>query len=126
MPTGLKVPISVGPNGGLALVHGDEQDKKIIALALGDGDNENAYMQNITLGQNMIFDIADDSIRAQITNRIKRIFKNFQAQNRFKLLGDTMKWNYDDSDGTITLSFRYLNIESDKINEFEKNYGSKA
>lgn len=126
MPVGLKVPISVGPNGGLALTSGDAQDKKIIALALGDGDNENAFMQDITLGQGMIFDIADDSIRAQITNKIKRIFKAFLAQNRFKLLGDTIRWKYDDGDGTVSLSFRYLNIESDKVNEFEKNYGNKA
>jgi hypothetical protein len=125
MPVGLKIPISVGSNGGMALVDGDENDMKIISLALGDGDNENAFMQDIALGQDMIFDIADATIRSQISGRVKRIFKDFQNQNRFKLLDNTMEWLYDDGDGTVTFRFRYLNIESDKINEFEKTYGSK-
>ncbi len=128
MATGLKVPISVNANGGIALISGDENDAKIIALALGDGDNENAFMQDITMGNDMIFDINDPSIRANITMTLVRIFEEFEKQNRFKLLYDTIEWTETENvneEGEIRLKFRYLNIESDKIYEFDKKYGGQ-
>lgn len=124
MAKGLKIPLQANAQGGIATVEGDDNDLKIIELALSDGDNENAFQQEFTLGQGMIFDINDPIIQAGITRRLREIFSRFEAQKRFKLLRDTIKWKSDSTTQELTLTFRYLNIESDEVQTFEKKYGT--
>ncbi len=122
MPRGLDVPIGVNKSGGLAFVEHDENDKKIIKLALGTGDSENAFQQGegLALGVDMIFDINDPTNRVRIRRLIINIFAEFEAANRFKLLPDSLEFGEDGA--TATLRLKYLNIESDEINEFETRF----
>lgn len=98
----------------------DENDNKIISLALGDDDNENAFQQNIGLGVDMIFAINDPSIRGRIMGRLKRIFDQFEAQRRYRLISNSVKWFEEPSSQELTLEFKYLNLESDETNTFRK------
>lgn len=127
MPKGLKVPMGANSSGGLATVDGDENDSKVIKLYLSDGDNENAFQQEITLGIDMIFDILDPLMRARIRNRIERIFEKLKVEKRFSLLRNTFQWDETNSDqGELILSFRYLNLESDEEKIYEQKFNSGA
>ena len=124
MPSGLRLPIGVNKSGGMAVVNGDSNDQKLIAVALGDDDNENAFQQSIGLGIGMVFDINDPFIRGGITRKLKEIFELFQAQKRFKLLTDTIEWKTDSETQEMILQFRYLNLESDEEGEFTKVFSA--
>lgn len=118
MPTGLAVPVGVGQDGGARLSTGDENDSKIIRLALGSDDNENAFQQNIGLGDRMVFDIADSVARSKITRRLLELFRSFEAQQRYILRQNTIQWT--EGEGEITLSFMYVQVESDQEKEFRE------
>lgn len=123
MPTGLAFPVYVNEQGGLSLVSGDSNDEKIITIALMDGENENAFQQDLALGQFMIFGIPDEDMQAKIVMKIVAIFTKFEEAKRFKLLADTMKWSIDEGKGNLNLEFRYLNLESDEEKTYTYNFG---
>jgi hypothetical protein len=122
---GLKIPFGVGSNGGLATVEKEENNSQIISLFLGEGDNENAFMQDITLGIDMIFDLADAKVRTRIINRVKNLFEKLKIQKRFDLLQDTIFWNESNiENGELILSARYIDLESDDEKTFEQKFNS--
>lgn len=125
MPAGLRVPIGVNKSGGLAFVEHDDQDQKVIKLALGSGDSENAFQQGegLALGVDMIFDINDPTNRVRIRRLIVGIFADFETANRFKLLPDSLEFSEEGAEATLKL--KYLNIESDEVNEFETRFLSR-
>lgn len=125
MPTGLKVPIYVNKKGGLSLVSGDENDKKIISLSLGDDDNENAFQQNIGLGVGMIFSIADELSRPKIMRRLTEVFRKFESQKRYLLKTNTIKWQKDQNQ-QLVLEFKYINLESDEEKIFRQSFNAST
>lgn len=123
MPKGFGIPIKESVTGGFMVVDGDENDRKIIKISLSDDENDNAFQQEIALGERMIFDSDDPDTRTWIVQRVKRIFQRFQAQTRFKLLENTLVWDENSEDGKTVLKFRYLNLESDEEREYEQQFG---
>jgi hypothetical protein len=121
---GLRLPVGVGPNGGASLIEGDENDYKIIAIALGSTENENAFQQDITLGERMVFDLNDYTIRASILKKLYKIFENFRLKKRFELKKETISWIEDSRNQILTLEFRYVNLESDEDIFFRKAFTS--
>ena len=122
---GLAIPIGVNKSGGAATVKGDVQDKKVITIALGSDENENAFQQGISLGLSMIFaQMENSSVRGSIVARIRKIFEFFQRQNRFVLQVDTIEWEQF-GEGELNLKFFYLNIESDELDEFKQTFSSQ-
>jgi len=122
MPRGLAFPVGVSPRGGARLVEGQDNDNKIIAIALGDDTNDNAFQQNIGLGPAPIFDINDPSARPKITVRLRAIFDRFKAQRRYQLIEDSVKWYDADSgagEGNLILEFRYLSLEANEERLFK-------
>lgn len=126
MPVGLDIPVGVNPSGGARLVDGDVNDNKIISMALGDDDNENAFQQNIGLGIDMIFAIEDPAVRAKIMGRLRAIFRSFEAQKRYRLMPATVKWSQDSETQDLILEFKYLNLESDEVNTFKRTLTSEG
>ena len=122
MAVGLSIPVGVTTSGGARLSNGEDNDQKIIFLALGSGWNENAFQQDIALGQDMIFDLADQTVRAKIKRRLVIIFRDFQAQNRFKLIPGSMKWIEDGAKQTLQLEFKYANLETDETKDFTASF----
>lgn len=121
MATGLAIPVGVNNQGGAKLVSGDENDKKIISLSLGDDSNENAFQQNIGLGIGMIFDISDEITKANILRRLREVFRRFEAQKRFLLREETIKWGSNENQEFV-LEFKYVCIESDEEKEFRQKF----
>lgn len=121
MPTGLKLPVGVNSSGGVALVDGDDNDNKIIKLALGSDDNENAFQQGIGLGDSMVFDTSDQAVRGRIMGRLRQIFRRFEAQRRFRLSPASVKWSEDSATQELILEFNYTNLENDEVNTFRED-----
>jgi hypothetical protein len=121
---GLKLPVGVGANGGASLIEGDENDYKIISIALGSSENENAFQQDTTLDERMIFDLNDYVIRSNILKRLYKIFENFRLKKRFELRKETINWTEDPKNQTLTLEFRYVNLESDEDIFFRRAFTS--
>jgi hypothetical protein len=122
MTTGIALPFRVNSSGGIQLVDKDDNDQKIIKIALADGDNENAFQQDITLGKENVFQVGDPRFRSRVTAKLKSIFKSFQAEKRFKLLTNTIKWKEGQDFGEQVLEFKYVNLESDEEKDFQRAF----
>lgn len=122
MPKGLKLPLGVTSAGRAATVDSDENDQKIIRMALGSDENENAFQQDIGLGHNMVFDVSDATLRAKIVARLTRIFNLFETQKRYKLKRETLVWGENAAEGELTLSFMFINLESDEEKPFRHSF----
>lgn len=120
MPKGLAIPVRVNQTGGALLVEGDENDHKIISMALGADDNENAFNQGVALGVDMIFDNNDAQIRPRIVGRLRQIFNRFEQLKRYKLRENTVKWL--EKEGELILEFMYVNMESDEEKTFRRQF----
>lgn len=117
---GLSLPIRANASGGLATSTGDIASFDRISVALGDGDNINAWRQENSLGQQMIFDISDPQVRARIRARLNVVFDRFEREKRFKLLPETIRWI--EGPGSLELEFTYHDLESDEFRPFSRLY----
>ena len=108
------MPVGVDGAGGALLVSGDDNDGKVIGIALSDDDNENAFQQDITLGQFMIFQINSETTDAQVIRRLRAIFRVFRQQSRFRLIDNTVEIREGSQEGERELEFKYVNLESDE------------
>jgi hypothetical protein len=125
MARGLYMPVGVNPSGGAALIDGDDNDAKIIKMALSSDNNENAFQQDIGLGESMVFDLNDQALRAKIRRRLLKIFENFERQKRYKLKKDTIKWEENTVDQELALTFKYVNLESDEEKPFRRVFSAQ-
>jgi hypothetical protein len=118
MAKGLKIPVGSDSTGGTAMVEKDKSNFQVIMTALSDCDSTHAFQQDLGLGSGMVFDVDDFTLRAQIRRRVEAIFKDFEREDRFKLLPETIEWS--SGDGELTMEFKYLDLESDEVFEFTK------
>lgn len=125
MPTGLRMPVGVNSRGGAWLVSKDENSHKIIALALSDLENDNAFQQNIGLGGGAIFDVAGQTYRAQIRQKVVDIFKDFEDQKLYSLDTTSLKFNRG-APGEQILDFAYINLETDQRVVFSQKLLAKG
>lgn len=121
MVKGLKVPIGVDIYGGSAVVEDSEYKHQLIAMSLSSGDSANAFQQEVSLGQDMIFGQDTLSLRSSVTQRLYAIFADFETNKLFRLMKETLKWN-PLGDGRLELSFSYIDIETDTVESFLKEY----
>jgi hypothetical protein len=120
---GLAIPVGVTKQGKSRTVTGEENDRKIIFTALGGNDNQNAFQQDPGLGNEMIFEINDEVIRARIRQRLVDVFADFDRQNRYRLAEETIEWSENEGEGELVLSFDYFNVESDEVQSFAQRFG---
>ena len=116
------MPVGVGPGGGARLSEGEDNDNKIILLALGDDANENAFQQNIGVGADMVFGISDELMQANIMRRVGDVFKKFEAQKRYTLRRNTIRWLQDSDTQELILEFKYVALESDREQTFRESF----
>jgi len=124
MAKGLSLPLRVNSLGGTDTTDGDDQARKIINLALGDGDNENAFQQDVALGEVMIFGLNNTQLRASIVNRLRKISKEFEEDKLYKLMMNTVKFNSNTEGNELTLSCNFINLETDTPFSFQKTFSS--
>ena len=118
MATGLALPVGVNGSGSAVLVSVDAQDSKILSMALGDDENDNAFQQNIGLGAFMIFQQPGDRINALVRQRITAIFRDFRAAQRFQLVADSVIFRDEPEQGEFSIEFKFINLESDEKRTF--------
>ena len=126
---GLAVPIVPGPDGRTKTLSGDDELEKIIRLNLGDLENDNPYTQwgGASKGEpgidpGIIFSLSVESLQERIKTNIKLLFDRLSAQGRAKLVTGYPKMVSDSAKMELLCGIRYLNLESDKENEFEHRF----
>jgi len=120
MPSGLAVPIGVGPTGGAKISSGDEQADKIIRLTLGDDESDNPFHPQRRLDEH-IFELPSTQRRGVILTRVRERFDEFERQRRFRLLPETITWDTS-SEAEETLIFRYTDLEADEVRTFSRSF----
>jgi hypothetical protein len=99
-------------------VSSDANDQKIISLALSSDENENPFQQSIGLGDFMVFGPNDPGARGPILRRLTEVFRRFEAQRRYRLVEESIRWGGDSATQEMSLGFRFLNLESDQESDF--------
>lgn len=120
MPTGLRVPVGVNKSGG-ANIESDEpeQTKKMLFLALSEGGDDNPF-QNLGLQGDLIFSIQNPAFRGRALKAVERVIARFS--DRLVLApGESIKFEADDT-SEITMSFQYVDISTDKVEDFEMKF----
>lgn len=113
---GIAIPIGVNKRGGTRTVTSDANDRKIIATALSDNNNEHAFQQDPGLGADFVFGISDAAVRGIIIQRLRDVFADFERQNRYRLDESSAVWT--EGEGELVLDFDYFNIETDEPKHF--------
>jgi hypothetical protein len=111
--------VGVDATGGAAMAEGDAKDVQVIATAISDCDSDHAYQQELGVGSGMIFDLDSPEGQSRIVRRVRSVFDEFRANQRFKLLVNTIKIEKD-TEGELVMEFRYVNLESDEENTFRE------
>lgn len=119
---GLAVPVRGTPKGRLALLTGDALAKSVIASALGDGENSNPFRQDRTLGAKMLFAPNDPRVQSAIQSRLIAAFDEFERQRRYRLMQDTITWESQGSE--LSLTFMYHDLEADKSQDFVYSFST--
>lgn len=123
MATGLTYPVGVSSSGGFAMSSGSEHDNDIIAAALASDENDNSFQQNLGVGDQAIFEINDELSRASILSRLRAVFARFETLKRYKLQENSIQWL--DQEGEQILVCKYVNLETDQVQDFQKSYNSQ-
>ena len=114
MAVGLAMPVGVDASGGASIVSGDVQASKIIRLALSPCYNEHAFQQDIGVGEGMIFAINTPEGKARLRSRIRRLFTEFRAEDRFRLVDGSLKVEDGPGEGELTMELKYKDLEADE------------
>lgn len=125
MPKGLRIPVQVDRAGRTATVEGDDLNRQLISIALADDENENAFQQQIGLGEAMVFDKDTPALRAKVLRRLFTIFVDFEARKLFQLVRETIEWGNDPESGDLFLGFYYIDLESDQPQFFKKAFTTR-
>jgi hypothetical protein len=118
----MRLPVGVNMMGGAAMVEGEDNDYKTISISLSNCDNDHAFQQGLGMDLGVVFQTVDSGARAKALGRIRNIFRQFEEQDRYRLLPETLKWST--REGEMILEFRYLNIETDKVQSFSRTFTS--
>lgn len=121
MKSGLAIPVGVNNTGGAAWAENTPNDVKTISLAISDGDNDNAFQQDLGLDSSVVFSVMDYAFQALVTEKLRSIFRQFERDDRYKLLPESMKWKQE-KEGEMILEFSYQNLETDNVITFSKSY----
>jgi hypothetical protein len=128
MPVGLALPVGVDPGGGFRIVKGEENDNKIVSLALGDCSNGNAFQQDLGFGAPPNFEIKDSALRAQVMLQVRQVFDKFKRARRYELVEGTVKVRAACDPGVAEvdhiLEFRYISLEANDERFFSRPVSS--
>lgn len=125
MAKGMKIPVGIDIFGGAAMVDGEDNDYKTISTSLSNCDSDHAFQQDLGIDIGVVFQPVDNAVKAKVLRRVRDIFKRFEDEDRYRLLGETIRWSTP-NDGELVLEFKYLNIETDQVRSFAKNLSTRA
>ena len=113
---GIAIPFQANGRGGLLLLTGGEQMRKIIFTRLSDCESSNPYQQDIGIGADMIFAINDESLQAELRRRIDLNFSELRAQGRARLLKPPLFKRKSETQ-ELEVLVQYLDMETNKPEE---------
>lgn len=120
MPTGLKVPVRVSQSGGAAIETSEpEQLKKMLFLALSEGDDDNPF-QLLGLPGNLIFQVQGSAFRGKAERALNNVLAKFA--DRISLRPDEPIKFEEKGDGEIEMSFEYIDLLTDKVEDFRARF----
>lgn len=116
MATGLSIPVRTNIAGGSQKVTSSEQTKKMLFLALSEGDDNNPF-QDIGLRPSVIYQQPGPIANAEIRLEVERILKKFEN----KIVVSPTKPITVKQDGNVLLvEFDYIDLEINQVQEFNK------
>lgn len=116
---GVAMPFAADLRGGLARTAGEENDFKIISLALTAGENNNPWEQRDDDIEQAMFDKDGPAGRALIQRRVESAFASFQSQNRYRLIPNSVEFRRErvGIDEILFVYLKYHNLESDEVRD---------
>lgn len=108
----ISIPLQAS-NGRLRIVRGDDLSIQTIATALGEGDHINAFRLDEALGASMIFENVEGEKRSTILAKVRAIFDEFERQNRFRLIPESVRFDSEVGEQEIRLLLMFYDLESD-------------
>lgn len=124
MPTGLRIPVRVNESGGAAIETDEaEQNKKLLFLALQDGNDDNPF-QNLGIAKDTLFSVIDGAARGVATRAIRNVMKKFEDRMDFAP-DKPIKFNIK-GDGEIEVSFEYVDLFTNTVEEFRTTFKDKS
>lgn len=125
MATGLPLPVRPGPSGGTPFVSGADQAIKLLLIALGSDETENAFETDRNLGYAHVFDFSDRATQAVLRRRLEVIFGRFETAKRFSLVPESIKFATV-NEAELELTFRYIDLETDSEKTFRRRLGANG
>lgn len=119
MAAGLSLPLRA-VNGRAALDAGEDQLKKIIAMALSDCDNGNPFQEDsMGIDPTIVFSLNDVETQAFVRRRIIDKFKALEVDGRARLDLDGFSFDNSAEEGELVCTIRYINLETTAAEELE-------
>jgi len=120
MATGLRIPVGVNKSGGAAIETDDSRQKqKLLTLAFSEGGDDNPF-HTLGLDPGLIFSIKDAQFRGKAKLEIERILSDFEG---LILLDPNEPIKFDfDTLGEVELSFQYVDLETNRPQEFRRTF----
>ena len=126
MAKGIALPIRVNRRGGFQLSEGDEQADKIVRLALSSLDNDNAFQQDLGLGQAFIFAPRTPAFRSLVLARLDAIFAELEARKLYSLDRTSIRFSRGDVEGEEVLEMKYVNLNTDEELTFSRTFSNSG
>lgn len=122
MSTGLKVPVTVDGTGGAAIETDKvKQKQKLLFLAFSENNDQNPF-QSLGVSPEFVFAIKNSQLRAKANLMVRRIMSKFVGLME---LSPSDIIDYDDTvEGEVTLSFKYVDLETNTVEEFKTTFGT--
>lgn len=117
MAKGWSIPMRANKRGGVQTSVGNRHVMDLLYAALKNADSDNPF-QELGLGEDMIFDIADATTFNSITEKLERIFADFREAELADLQerSDNLQVIPDPktSGGSWIMNIYFVNLESDQ------------
>lgn len=123
--TGLALPLKDNGFGGLQLVSGEENDFKIISLAVMSNSNTNAFQQPTVDIDEAVFEIDDITFLAMVRRKLEAVFADFDRQHRYRLTPGSIRIE-SNQPGETFVFFSYHNLEADTAEDMSVQLGSNV
>lgn len=113
MATGISIPVRFS-QGRCALAFGEDQTKKKLMLAFGDGSSFNPFNSDVGLSD-PTFRLDGSALRAEIRQQVKRHFSRFERDHVARL--ETLRFDGETGDGEIGMTIVYIDLRADRRDE---------
>lgn len=131
MAKGIKLPVRVGPSGGVETIEGSNMIRQNIELGVRPASNMNPWNQKLTPRENIVFDINDDIVGGEFESHVYDLFEDLERLNQATIQrGRGTGIFLDTSDatrekGNLDIGISYTDLEEMESREIRFPGGKK-